>query len=585
MTSPYLPSKDLYWLVTSSLSISKLLGLSTFTFQVFVLVCHIFPVHIKTSWPHLIYLQSICIGLSHLPYPYQNFSASPYLLSSICIGLSHLPYPYRNLLTSPYLPSKDLYWLVASSLSISKLLGLSIFTFKVSALVCHSLAVHIKTSWPLRIYFQSIFICSSHLPCPYQNFLVSPYLPSMYLYWFVTSSLSISKRLGLSIFTFKVSVLVCHIFPVHIKTSWPLHIYLQSICIGLSHLPYPYQNFFASPYLPSKYLYWFVISSLSISKLLGLSIFTFKLFVLVCHIFPIHIKTSWPLHVYLQSICIGLSHLPSPYQNFLASPYLLSKYLYWFVISSLSISKPRIFICLSHLLYPYQNFLASPYLPSKYLYWFVISSLSISKLLGLSMFTFKVFPCPYQNFLTSPYLPSKYLYWFVTPSLSISKLLGLSIFTFKVSVLVCPTFRIHIKTSWPLHIFLQSVCISLSHLPYPVTPKILDLCDQRRDLNKKIGEPEGTKDYREFKRKIRSEMKMAKETWILGQCHEVEACLRKNNSKKTYKLVKDLTTEKQSKSTTIKTSWGSVSQRRMKSLTGRQSTAQTLTNMRLKETH
>ena len=46
-------------------------------------------------------------------------------------------------------------------------------------------------------------------------------------------------------------------------------------------------------------------------------------------------------------------------------------------------------------------------------------------------------------------------------------------------------------------------------------------------------------------------MKMAKETWIHGQCQEVEACLRKNNSKKAYQLVKDLTTEKQGKSTTI----------------------------------
>ena len=72
-------------------------------------------------------------------------------------------------------------------------------------------------------------------------------------------------------------------------------------------------------------------------------------------------------------------------------------------------------------------------------------------------------------------------------------------------------------------------------------------------------------------------MKMAKETWIQGQCQEVEACLRKNNSKKAYQLVKDLTTEKQSKSTTIQDKSGSVSQRRMKSLTGGQSTAQTFT--------
>ena len=46
-------------------------------------------------------------------------------------------------------------------------------------------------------------------------------------------------------------------------------------------------------------------------------------------------------------------------------------------------------------------------------------------------------------------------------------------------------------------------------------------------------------------------MKMAKETWIQGQCQQVQACLRKNNSKKAYQLVKDLTTEKQGKSTTI----------------------------------
>ena len=46
-------------------------------------------------------------------------------------------------------------------------------------------------------------------------------------------------------------------------------------------------------------------------------------------------------------------------------------------------------------------------------------------------------------------------------------------------------------------------------------------------------------------------MKLAKETWIQGQCQEVEACLKKNNSKKAYQLVNDLTTEKQGKSTTI----------------------------------
>ena len=46
-------------------------------------------------------------------------------------------------------------------------------------------------------------------------------------------------------------------------------------------------------------------------------------------------------------------------------------------------------------------------------------------------------------------------------------------------------------------------------------------------------------------------MEMAKETWTQGQYQEVEASHRKNNSKKAYQLVKDLTTEKQGKTTTI----------------------------------
>ena len=89
-----------------------------------------------------------------------------------------------------------------------------------------------------------------------------------------------------------------------------------------------------------------------------------------------------------------------------------------------------------------------------------------------------------------------------------------------------------------------------------VTHERLDL----RYLKKKKGEPDGAKDYREIKRKIRTEMKMAKETWIKGQLQEVEACLRKNNSKKAYQLVNDLTTEKQGRSTNIQV--GEVSHRR-----------------------
>ena len=46
-------------------------------------------------------------------------------------------------------------------------------------------------------------------------------------------------------------------------------------------------------------------------------------------------------------------------------------------------------------------------------------------------------------------------------------------------------------------------------------------------------------------------MKIAKEDWIGAQCEEIETCQNKNNSKRAYQLVKDLTSEKQGRSSTI----------------------------------
>ena len=46
-------------------------------------------------------------------------------------------------------------------------------------------------------------------------------------------------------------------------------------------------------------------------------------------------------------------------------------------------------------------------------------------------------------------------------------------------------------------------------------------------------------------------MKKAKEDWIGAQCEEIETCLNKNNSKTAYQLVKDLSSEKQVRSSTI----------------------------------
>ena len=46
-------------------------------------------------------------------------------------------------------------------------------------------------------------------------------------------------------------------------------------------------------------------------------------------------------------------------------------------------------------------------------------------------------------------------------------------------------------------------------------------------------------------------MKKAKENWIGEQCSEIEANLKKNNNKRAYQHVKDLTTVKQGKATTV----------------------------------
>ena len=51
-------------------------------------------------------------------------------------------------------------------------------------------------------------------------------------------------------------------------------------------------------------------------------------------------------------------------------------------------------------------------------------------------------------------------------------------------------------------------------------------------------------------------MKKAKEDWIGAQCEEIETCLNKNNSKRAYQLVKDLTSEKQGRSSTIQNKSG-----------------------------
>ena len=86
-----------------------------------------------------------------------------------------------------------------------------------------------------------------------------------------------------------------------------------------------------------------------------------------------------------------------------------------------------------------------------------------------------------------------------------------------------------------------------------VTAEILDLCDRRRELRQQRFEPEGSEKYKEVNN-IKRCMKKAKENRIGEQCSETEENLRKNNSKRAYQLVKDLTTVKQGEATTVQDS-------------------------------
>ena len=73
---------------------------------------------------------------------------------------------------------------------------------------------------------------------------------------------------------------------------------------------------------------------------------------------------------------------------------------------------------------------------------------------------------------------------------------------------------------------------------------------KRRELRKKRSEPEGSENYKEVNNDIKRCIKKAKENCIGEQCSEMEQNPRKNNGKRAYQLVKDLTTVKQAKATT-----------------------------------
>ena len=83
------------------------------------------------------------------------------------------------------------------------------------------------------------------------------------------------------------------------------------------------------------------------------------------------------------------------------------------------------------------------------------------------------------------------------------------------------------------------------------TADFLDLCDKGREPRKKRFKPEGSENYKEENNAIKRDMKKAKENWIEEKCIKSEDNMRKNNGKRAYQLVKDLTTVKQGKATNV----------------------------------
>ena len=86
-----------------------------------------------------------------------------------------------------------------------------------------------------------------------------------------------------------------------------------------------------------------------------------------------------------------------------------------------------------------------------------------------------------------------------------------------------------------------------------ITKDIFDLCDERRNLkSKKKNDDTAKENYSKINKTIKKKITQAKENYINEQCSALEESLSKNDSKKAYGIVKDLTTSKKPKVNTIK---------------------------------
>ena len=70
----------------------------------------------------------------------------------------------------------------------------------------------------------------------------------------------------------------------------------------------------------------------------------------------------------------------------------------------------------------------------------------------------------------------------------------------------------------------------------------MDMCELRRELKKTKFEPGST--FKQINTKIKKEMRIAKENWINKKYTDIGECLIRNNTKKAYQIVNELTKKK-----------------------------------------
>ena len=75
-----------------------------------------------------------------------------------------------------------------------------------------------------------------------------------------------------------------------------------------------------------------------------------------------------------------------------------------------------------------------------------------------------------------------------------------------------------------------------------ITNELMDICDLRRELKKTKFEPGST--YKQINITIKKDMRIAKEIWINNKCTDIGECLIRNNTKKAYQIVNELTKKK-----------------------------------------